>query len=285
MSQLVYLVTGANKGIGYEATRILAKRLGRDAVILLGTRSIENGKAAIEKMRQSDPSVDFANVHPIELDVTKASSLEAAVEHVKTTYGSLHVLINNAGMFGGPSPAREMCFNVNVFGVYNTLAAFHPIMVPNSSVNIVVASEYGAWNCSQMAPELQALFDKFEQLDQTKLQTLAQDWLAAAQGSTSGYKWPDVASPIGPYGTSKTMVIAVTRKWAADHPEIKTMMVCPGWCATDLNNYNGPRQATQGGESVVFPIFNPDLTSTGGFYRDGLVHSFNTPRPAPQDYK
>ncbi|KAG9400801.1 putative short-chain dehydrogenase/reductase [Aphanomyces cochlioides] len=133
-----------------------------------------------------------------------------------------------------------------------------------------------------MAPELHALFEKFEQLDQTKPQTLAQDWLAAAQGNTSEYKWPDVASPIGPYGTSKTMVIAVTRKWAADHPEIKTMMVCPGWCATDLNNNNGPRQATQGGESVVFPIFNPDVTSTGGFYRDGLVHSFNTPRPAPK---
>ncbi|CAK4622110.1 unnamed protein product [Aphanomyces euteiches] len=260
MSQLVYLVTGANKSIGYEATRILAKRLGRDAVILLGTRSIENGKAAIEKMRQSDPSVDFANVHPIELDVTKASSPEAAVEHVKTTYGSLHVLINNAGMFGGPSPAREMCFDVNVFGVYNTLAAFHPI----------TSSKLSSTNLSN-----------WTKLNSKRL--LKTGWRPPKE-ARPGTK-PDVASPIEPYGTSKTMVIAVTRKWAADHPEIKTMMVCPGWCATDLNNNNGPRQATQGGESVVFPIFNPDLTSTGGFYRDGLVHSFNTPRPAPQDYK
>ncbi|KAG9400802.1 hypothetical protein AC1031_010240 [Aphanomyces cochlioides] len=121
MSQLVYLVTGANKGIGYEATRILAKRLGRDAVILLGTRSII--AAAIQKMRQSDPSVDFANVHSIELDVTKASSLEAAVEHVKATYGSLHVLINNAGMFGGP------CHGVYV--ISSQLRAVHTLCMPS----------------------------------------------------------------------------------------------------------------------------------------------------------
>ncbi|KAH9080152.1 hypothetical protein Ae201684P_009098 [Aphanomyces euteiches] len=257
MSQLVYLVTG---GIGYEATRILAKRLGRDAVILLGTRSIENGKAAIEKMRQSDPSVDFANVHPIELDVTKASSLEAAVEHVKTTYGSLHVLINNAGMFGGPSPAREMCFNVNVFGVYNTLAAFHPIMVPRLTL----------WLLRNMGLGTALKWHQSSKLSSTNLSNWTK--LNSKRLLKTGWRPPKEARP-------------VTRKWAADHPEIKTMMVCPGWCATDLNNYNGPRQATQGGESVVFPIFNPDLTSTGGFYRDGLVHSFNTPRPAPQDYK
>ncbi|KAH9184842.1 hypothetical protein AeNC1_013185 [Aphanomyces euteiches] len=284
MSQLVYLVTGANKSIGYEAMRILAKRLGRDAVILLGTRSIENGKAAIEKMRQSDPSVDFANVHPIELDVTKASSPEAAVEHVKTTYGSLHVLINNAGMF------EDLVLLVKCALMSMSLVCTIPSQpsIPSRSQK----ARLTLWLLRNMGLGTALKWHQSSKLSSTNLSNwtklnskrlLKTGWRPPKE-ARPGTK-PDVASPIEPYGTSKTMVIAVTRKWAADHPEIKTMMVCPGWCATDLNNNNGPRQATQGGESVVFPIFNPDLTSTGGFYRDGLVHSFNTPRPAPQDYK
>ncbi|KAF0703772.1 Aste57867_7530 [Aphanomyces stellatus] len=275
---LVYLVTGANKGIGYEAVRLLSERLGAKAIVLLGTRSLENGQCAIAAMQQANPKFNYKNVHPIEIDVSKPSSIQAAAAEVRSTYGSLHVLVNNAGI-SGHKEGPEMCFQVNVHGVHDALVAFEPLMIPNQSINVVVASEVGAWTCAALSPKLQATFANFGTLDHNHLTALAQDWLHFARHETSDHEWPDVASTYGPYGISKTLVIAQTRKWAVDHPTIKTVIVCPGYCATDLNNHSGFRSATQGGDSIVFPIFHPEVTQTGGFYRDGVVHSFNTPRP------
>ncbi|KAF0703773.1 Aste57867_7531 [Aphanomyces stellatus] len=276
---LVYLVTGANKGIGYEAVRLLSERLGAKAIVLLGTRSLENGTRAITAMQQANPKCTYENVHPIEIDVSKPSSIQAAAAEVRSTYGSLHVLINNAGVFGqveGP----EMCFQVNVFGAHDTLVAFQPLMIPNQSIHIVVASQVGAWTWAALSPELQATLTNFETLNPNHVNELAQDWLHFARHETSKHQWPDAAATYGPYGISKTLVIAQTRKWAVDHPTIKTVIVCPGYCATDLNNHSGVRTATQGGDSVIFPIFHPDATQTGGFYQDGAVLSFYAPQPA-----
>ncbi|CAK4759234.1 hypothetical protein LEN26_016668 [Aphanomyces euteiches] len=279
MAPQVYLVTGANKGIGYEVVRILSERLGDQAIILLGTRSLDNGKAAIAKMQQANPSFNYANVYSLEIDVTKSESIQAAAEFVKATYGTLHALINNAGITAYVEGV-DACFNVNVFGVHKTLSAFHSIMVPNQSINIVVASEVGAWTFSTLSPELQAIFANYSAIDIPTLRELANDWKASNEGKSSKQTWPTVGKIFGPYGVSKTMVLALTRKWAQDHADMKTMMVCPGHCATDLNKHSGPRSPVQGGESVVFPIFHSEETKTGGFYRDGVEHGFNVPMPA-----
>ncbi|KAG9405311.1 putative short-chain dehydrogenase/reductase [Aphanomyces cochlioides] len=98
MAPQAYLVTGANKDIGYEVVRILSERLSDQAIILLGTRSLDNGKAAIAKMQQANRSFNYANVYSLEIDVTKSESIQAAAEFVKATYGTLHALINNAGI-------------------------------------------------------------------------------------------------------------------------------------------------------------------------------------------
>ncbi|CAK5225046.1 unnamed protein product [Aphanomyces euteiches] len=278
MAPLVYLVTGANKGIGYEVARILSERVGDDSVVVLGTRSVENGKAALAKMKQANPLFSYANVELLEFDVSKANSIQAAVEYIKSTYGTLHVFVNNAGI-SGQTEGADACFHVNVFGVHEALAAFHPIMVPNESINIVVASEVGAWSTSSMSPELQELLANPNSIDIPTVRSLVEDWAAAASGKPYKYSWPAVAKTFGPYGVSKALVLAVTRKWAHDHPDVKTMMVCPGYCATDLTSHAGPRSPVQGGESVVYPIFHPDETKTGGFYRDGIEHSFNAPMP------
>ncbi|CAK4072565.1 unnamed protein product [Aphanomyces euteiches] len=198
MAPLVHLITGANKGIGYEATRLLAERQRDQAIVLLGTRSMQNGEAAVAKIKQANPSFDYANVQLVQIDVSKKESIQAAADFVKSKYGNVHVLINNVGI-DGDAEGAEMCFNVNIFGVYDTLVAFHPLM---------------------------------------------------------------------------TFVMALTRKWAADHPEIKTTLVCPGYCATDLTNHAGYLTAAEGGQRILFRIFHPDKAQTGKFYSEGREHPF-----------
>ncbi|CAK4093811.1 unnamed protein product [Aphanomyces euteiches] len=210
MAPLVYLVTGANKGIGYEIVRILSERLGDEGVILLGTRSLENGQAALVKMKQTNPLFSYENVQLLPLDVVNSNSIQAAAELVKTTFGSLHALINNAGI-SGDSEGADACFNVNVFGVQES--------------------------------------------------------------------WPGVDKTFGVYGVSKAMVLGLARKFAHEHPDIKTVMVCPGYCATDINANSGPRSAAEGGERVAFPLLHPENTKTGRFYIDDLEHGFNVPMP------
>ncbi|KAH9187377.1 hypothetical protein AeNC1_010644 [Aphanomyces euteiches] len=273
MPPLVYLITGANKGIGYEAARILAEKLRDDAIVLLGTRSLKNGEDAIAKMKQANPSFDFANVQLVEMDVSKKDSIQAAATFVKAKYGHVHVLVNNAGI-AGASEGAEMCFQVNVFGVLDTLAAFHSLLDRNESINVVVGSTVGAGVLSSMPSDLQAIFEDFNQLNETSVRSLTADWIAWAEGNPSKYTWPDATTTFGVYGVSKTFVMAVTCKWAADHPDIKTVIACPGYCATDLTNHAGYLSAADGGERILFPIFNPDKTESGKFYSEGNEHFF-----------
>ncbi|CAK4116986.1 unnamed protein product, partial [Aphanomyces euteiches] len=165
MAPQVYFVTGANKGIGYEAVRILAEKFGDQAIVLLGTRSLKNGEDAIAKMKQANSSFDYANVHLVEIDVSNKESIQAAADFVKAKYGHLHVLINNAA--------------VSVYGVYETLAAFQPLLVPHQSTNIVVSSGAGVWVLAALSPELLAIFENFNALDIDTLHGLLDDWLDA----------------------------------------------------------------------------------------------------------
>ncbi|KAG9400748.1 NADH-cytochrome b5 reductase [Aphanomyces cochlioides] len=162
-------------------------------------------------MKQANPSHDYDNVRVVEIDVAKQASIQAAADFVKATYGNVHVLINKAGI-SGQSEGAEMCLQVNVFGVYDTLSAFHPLPVPGQSSNIVVGSRVGAASLSAMPPELQEIFQNFHALDIETLEDLKEDWLLHAHGKPSHESWPELAKTYGPYGVSKAMVMSLTRK-------------------------------------------------------------------------
>jgi NAD(P)-dependent dehydrogenase (short-subunit alcohol dehydrogenase family) len=95
-SRKVALVTGGNNGIGYETVKALLQSK-RPYQLLVGSRSIEKGKLAIDKLRKECP--DATNtLEFLEVDLTSDESIEKAFEQVKTSPGHLDVLINNAGL-------------------------------------------------------------------------------------------------------------------------------------------------------------------------------------------
>ena len=99
----IALITGANKGIGYE----LARQLGTEGVtVLIAARNAELGDAAAGKLK-----ADGAHAYFIELDVTKPETIAKAARTVRTRYGRLDILVNNAEVSdkgdGPPSTAES----------------------------------------------------------------------------------------------------------------------------------------------------------------------------------
>src|SRR5687768_15315280 len=89
--QPIIVVTGGNRGIGYEICRQLALRKAR---VVLTARSSPAGKAAVAALQKSGLSVDF-----LQLDVADPGSITALRQKLEEAHGRVNVLINNAGIF------------------------------------------------------------------------------------------------------------------------------------------------------------------------------------------
>ena len=95
----IALVTGANKGIGFEIARQLAQH---GMFVYLGARNQERGEKAAATL-----SAQGLTVKPLMLDVTDAGSMAAAVSVVEKEHGHLDVLVNNAGIADGGDWSRK----------------------------------------------------------------------------------------------------------------------------------------------------------------------------------
>ena len=136
----IALVTGANKGIGFE----VARQLGAEGVIvLIGARNPHRAQTAEAKLR-----ADGADAHFIELDVTQPETIANAAERIRTQFGRLDILVNNAGVHakgdGPPSvvdpDAVRRALDVNFFGALAVTQAMLPLVRNAASGRIVMVS-------------------------------------------------------------------------------------------------------------------------------------------------
>ncbi len=140
------LITGANKGIGYETARQLLK-LGY--YVFLGARNSANGEEAVKSLHAEG----LMNVETLLLDVNNAASILSAKDVLSDKINSLDLLINNAGIPGSmpPSPIdSEMgefrsVFETNVFGLVEVTKAFADLLKRADAPRIVnVSSSLGS---------------------------------------------------------------------------------------------------------------------------------------------
>ncbi len=231
----IALVTGANKGIGYEIA------LGLGALgwsVGVGARDDSRREAAVTSLRTA--GVDAFGVP---LDVTDDVSVQAAARLLEER-GRLDVLVNNAGVTGGmpqeptqvsPEQVRAVV-ETNVIGVMRVTNALLPLLRRSASPRIV--------NMSSGVGSL------------------------ARQSATT-----DVLStgPIsGAYSPSKSFLNAVTVQYAKELRDTNILinLACPGFVATDLNGFRGVRTPEQGAAIAVRLATLPDDGPTGGYFED-----------------
>ena len=127
------LITGANKGLGFETARQL---VAAGHTVYLGSRDAERGRSAAEKLGAT----------PLVLDITDDASVAAAAETVAAA-GGLDVLVNNAAIAGPITAVGEVTgpimrdlFDTNVFGVVRMMHAFLPLLEKSPAPVVVNVS-------------------------------------------------------------------------------------------------------------------------------------------------
>ena len=235
----IALITGANKGIGFE----IARQLGEQGnVVLIGARDEVRGKQAADSLAARG----IAAV-PMRIDVTDVTSIADAATQIEQRYGRLDILVNNAGIAGGftaaPSAAtaddmREV-YETNVFGVVSVTNAMLPLLRRSAAGRIV--------NLSSHMGSL----------------TLNSD-----PGS------PFAGINLIAYQSSKTALNAITLAYEKElrGTPIKVNAALPGMVATDLNNHRGQRTPAAGAMIAVRLALLDDSGPSGAcLSEDGVV--------------
>lgn len=208
------LITGANKGLGFETARQLVTA---GHTVYIGSRDVERGREAAWRL----------GARTVQLDVTDDESVQAAAKSIESD-GGLDVLVNNAGIqaemtedgvIGGADLTADVMrhtFDTNVFGTVRVLHAFLPLLRRSSTPVVVNVS--------------------------SRLASLTQ---LSTPGSPA-YGYPGIAYP-----ASKSAVNTITVQYAKAFPTMRINAVEPGFTKTDLNGNTGPQTPERGAEIIV----------------------------------
>ena len=230
----IALVTGANKGIGFEVARDLARK---GFHVFLGARDTEAGEAAAEKLRKEGEKEDYGEITFLKIDVSKSDSIRNAAEEFSRKSDRLDTLVNNAGILldddkdvlTATPEMFETTLRTNTLGALLVAQAFVLFLKKSGAPRIVNVSSGGG-----------------------QLADGADGWAPA-------------------YCISKTALNGVTSQLAAALPKFAVNSVCPGWVRTDMGGPNASRSVGEGATGIVWLAADAPQNETGKFFRDRKV--------------
>jgi NAD(P)-dependent dehydrogenase (short-subunit alcohol dehydrogenase family) len=237
----IALVTGANRGIGFET----ARQLGRKGIkVLLGARTEKLGKEAAARLKEEGLDVEF-----LLLDASDEKTHASAAKYIQEKFGRLDILINNAGvnLEGIPDnpikPASQTSletyrktFEINFFSLIALTQRFLPLIKKSAAGRIVNLSS-----------------------------VLASSTLHSQPGS------PIYEAKFPAYDASKTAVNSFTIHLAYELKDtpVKVNAAHPGWVKTDMGGENAPMEIEDGAKTSVALALLADDGPTGRFIHLG----------------
>lgn len=242
MSQKIALITGGNRGLGFQ-TALDLKSNGTKVVI--GSRDLEQGKKAVEKLRAAGVDADV-----LKFDITNPADHKAAYDYFDAKYGHLDILVNNAGIAGGSFPGNgpehsaadvpidllEKVFKTNFFAPVALTKTLLPLIRKSQAGRIV--------NLSSILGSLTLQADP---------------------------KSPIYDAKSFAYDASKTALNAFTVHLAYElrDTNIKVNSAHPGWVKTDMGGSDAPMEVSEGGKTSAALATLPDNGPTGGYFHLG----------------
>jgi NAD(P)-dependent dehydrogenase (short-subunit alcohol dehydrogenase family) len=226
----IALISGANKGIGFETARQL---LAQGHHVYLGARRAADGEAAAAKL---GPGAAF-----IHIDLANPGTFVAAAQKLEQLHGRLDVLVNNAGVApdNGTKPSETPIglildsFSINVFGLVELTQRMLPLLRKSEAGRIV--------NLSSILGSLSVNSDPKMDLG---------EWRSFG------------------YNGSKAAVnmFTVTLAHELRDTKIKVNSAHPGWVKTDMGGEAAPMEASEGATTSVWLATLPDDGPSGGYF-------------------
>lgn len=232
------LITGANKSIGFETARQL---LQKGYYIYLGSRDMENGQQAVEKLKGEG----LTNVEALQIDVTNDESVKAARVEIGKKTEVLDVLINNAGISGGmPQSALNASieqfknvFDTNLFGVARVTQAFIDLLQKSPEPRIVnVSSSQGSL-------------------------TLSTD---------TNNKYYNHKGAVYQPSKAALNMYTIALAYELRDTNVKVNAIDPGFIATDFNNHRGTGNIEDAGKRIVKYAIMGLKSPTGEFFSEEI---------------
>ena len=218
----IALVTGANKGIGFET----AKQLGKEGItIIAASRNKERGLAAVEQLKSEGIDVEF-----LQLDIDNNADIRFAYEYILNKYGKLDILVNNAGI---QIESKE-------WGINNTTDIDEKALRATLDTNF--------FNIVKLTNTLLPLIRKSEAGRIVNLSSIL-----GSLGLHSDPNSPIYSSKLFAYDTSKTALNSYTVHLASAlaGTAIKVNSAHPGWVKTDMGSDAAPMELTDGAKTSV----------------------------------
>jgi NAD(P)-dependent dehydrogenase (short-subunit alcohol dehydrogenase family) len=227
----IAVVTGGNRGMGFETCRQLA---GRGARVVLTSRDAAKGEAAAGRLQAQG-----LDVRHHQLDVADDDGIRRLADFIRDQFDGLDILINNAGIVRGKDEPRERA--VHTFQV--TPAGFREVLATNLIGPYLL--------CQALIP-------------------LMQRQGRVVNVSSGMGQLTDMGSGFPAYRISKAGLNALTRIFASEleGTGIKVNAACPGWVRTDMGGAGAARSVEDGVATTVWLATLPDDGPSGGLFRD-----------------
>lgn len=234
LQQKIAVVSGGNRGIGFEICRGLARK---NILVVLTSRDKEKGLQACDILQKEELAARYAP-----LDVDHASSIEQLKTFVEKEFGRCDILINNAGIFpdshGADGINPVSILNVELDTILETMATnvYGPLLLCQAFVPLMKKNNYGRIvNLSSSLGQLTYM--------------------------TGGYP---------AYRMSKVAINSLTRILSDEVKENNILVnsMCPGWVKTRMGGPEAPKTVEEGADTAIWLATLPDDGARGKFFRD-----------------
>jgi NAD(P)-dependent dehydrogenase (short-subunit alcohol dehydrogenase family) len=226
----VALITGANKGLGFE----IARQLGEKGyTVVLGARDAAKADTAASTLRR-----EGLDAHPLKLDVTSAEDIEKLAGYFEEKFGGLDVLVNNAGV-GEPKGSSRLenlrkTFDTNVFGAFAVTEALLPLIKASPAGRIV--------NHSSILGSLATI----------------------SSGQGGSFTTPAYTS-----SKAALNMLTVVAAYELKGTKVKVNAAHPGWVKTDMGGEQAPMNVKEGALTAVGLATLPEDGPTGAYVHLG----------------